>query len=159
MSCRVDLFVPIHVLWIRACSTREQRVRNAGAGMMLLCPGVAGSQCPLGSRKQIVCAWDRCAKSLEGKHPVVVRYRQPGPDVPVPVTSPAPPPSPPQPLSPPHNFVPPWLCPPPHKGRAPGAWQASWLPEMKHMPLGTSHCSCLEHCFLFLVHWCCWLLW
>ncbi len=41
-----------------------------------------------------------CAKSLQGKHPVVVRYRQPGPDVPAPLV-------PPSPFSPTCSFVPP----------------------------------------------------
>ncbi len=47
-----------------------------------------------------------CAKSLQGKHKVVVRYRQPGQMSPV---------CPPTALCPhgfvPPGFVPPWLCP------------------------------------------------
>ncbi len=74
---------------------------------------------------------------------MVVRYRQPGPDVPVTL---CPPPCvfvhPPRVCPPPPGLSTPlWVCP-----HTPHVW---YLYEAEHQEPRTSHCSCLEHCFLF----------
>ncbi len=153
------------VLQLRTQSV-AQGLNNLYVGTDCLCEVLSG-QTPGGSA--VLAAWARCPCHIPSLpaplSPLPLPFCPPHPFVPLAALSP-------------RSFVPPMqLCPPPphsfgphglchllcmvsNYGRVPGAWQASWLPEfrsfmflclqMKHMLLGTSHCSCLEHCFLLL---------